>query len=161
MQWRQTVDFRVHALSAAGFQHLFALSDAELRALEARREIVKSKPGAPCRISLEDAEVGEEVILLHYEHQRESSPYRASHAIYVRRGVQQAKPAVNEIPALFAKRLMSVRAFDSSHSMIDADVVPGTELQHAIRTMFHNHAVAYIHLHNAKPGCYAARVTRA
>lgn len=152
--------FQIQALSESSFEPLFELSDAELAALDARRETVTSKPGFPCRISLEDAEIGEEVLLIHFEHQPEATPYRAGHAIYVRKGVRQAKPDTSSIPSLFRSRLMSVRAFDSGHSMVDADVVPGTDLELAIIRMLEDPAVSYLHLHNAKPGCYAAKVVR-
>lgn len=153
--------FQIHALPAEPFRQLFSLSDAELRARNARRARVTSKPGFPCRVSLQDAEVGETVILLHYEHQPESSPYRASHAIYVREGVEQAVPAPGEIPEMLRSRLLSVRAFDADHLMVDADVVEGTRLEEMIERQLRDARVEYLHVHNAKPGCYAARVTRA
>jgi hypothetical protein len=45
--------------------------------------------------------------------------------------------------------------------MIAADVIDGEELHNSIETFFANTQVDYIHLHNAKPGCFAAKVTRA
>lgn len=152
--------FQIHALPWDQFSELFSLTDEELAARNARRETVTSNPGFPCRVSLEDADVGEEVILVHYEHQPGRSPYKASHAVFIRKNARQALPDVGEVPALFRHRLMSVRAFDRKHDMIDADVVEGTGLEGVINRMFEDSAVDYIHLHNAKPGCYAAKVTR-
>ena len=60
------------------------------------RQTATTKPGFPCRVSLEDAEVGEQLILVNYEHQPSASPYRAAHAIFVRKGVEQAKPGVGD-----------------------------------------------------------------
>jgi hypothetical protein len=65
------------------------------------------------------------------------------------------------VPALFRSRLLSVRAFDSKGMMQTADVVPGTAIENAIEEMFGNTAVEYLHVHYAKPGCFAARVDRA
>lgn len=155
------MSFQIHALPAEQFKGIFDLSDEELKTQNAWRETVETKPGTPCRISLEDAEVGEEVILLNYFHQSDENPYKACHAIFVRKDVKQAHPKIDEIPSLFRHRVMSVRAFNPIHKMIDADVVEGTELEKSIETMFENPQVSYIHLHNAKPGCYAAKVTRA
>lgn len=45
--------------------------------------------------------------------------------------------------------------------MLDADLVRGSELPGVINALFENEEVAYLHLHYAKPGCYAARVERA
>lgn len=155
------MSFQIHALPESAFAPLFALSDAELATRRARRMVVDAHPGFPCRVSLEDAAVGETVILMNYEHQPEDTPYHASHAVFVREGAAQAFPAAGAVPELFRARLMSVRAFNDAHDMIDADVVEGRVLEGAIERLFADPEVRYLHLHNAKPGCYAARVTRA
>jgi hypothetical protein len=108
-----------------------------------------------------DAEPGESVVLLNYEHQPAHSPYRASHAIFVRENAEQAFPDVGVVPEVLAKRLISVRAFDERHYMLTADVLDGAELVDSITGMLGDPKVEYLHLHNAKPGCFAARVTRA
>ncbi len=153
--------FQIKALPAEEFKPLFGLDDTELEHRQARREIVQSSPGTPCRISLRDATVGEEVILLNYTHLDEDTPFRASHAIYVRKDARQASPAIDEIPELFRTRLVSLRGFDSNYMMVDADAVEGTKLEAAISGMFASPSVEYIHLHNAKLGCFTARVDRA
>ena len=45
--------------------------------------------------------------------------------------------------------------------MLAADVVPGREMRSVIDAMFADANVEYIHAHNAKPGCFAARIDRA
>lgn len=155
------MSFQIHALPADHFADLFALTDADLAERNACRQIVQSKPGTPCRVSMADAEVGETVILLNFEHQAEQSPYKASHAIFVREGAQQAQLAVGEVPEVLRTRIISLRLFDKHHMMIDGDVLPGDDLSDAITTAFESDQVAYAHLHNAKPGCFAASVTRA
>jgi len=153
--------FQIKALPADEFTALFSLDDTELKRRRARREIVQSSPGTPCRVSLEDAAVGEEVILLNYEHQDGDTPFQASHAIYIRKDARQAAPDIDEVPALFRTRLVSIRGFDESHMMVDADAVDGTVLEGAIDKMFASPAVEYIHLHNAKLGCFTAKAVRA
>ena len=64
------------------------------------------------------------------------------------------------IPEQLAIRLLSVRAFDGDGMMIDADVVEGTGLEPLIERMFADGRVAYLHVHNARRGCFAARVDR-
>jgi len=153
--------FQIEALPAEPFADLFALPEAELAARNIRRMTIKpDTPGAPCRVSLAEAELGETVLLTNYQHQPANSPYQASHAIYVREGVAQERPAAGAIPAVFHSRLISVRLFDESDMMIDADVVEGPELGAHLASVFENEAVAYVHLHYAKPGCYAATVRR-
>ena len=153
--------FQIDALAPETFADLFALPPEELQRRGIRRVRVTQKPGTPCRISLADAEVGETVLLVNYEHQPAETPFRASHAIFLRPGAPQAQPAAGEVPEVFHTRLISVRAFDGDDMMIDADVVEGTTLGPAIEAAFADPSVAYLHLHYAKPGCFAASVRRA
>ena len=153
------MNFRISGLPAAPFQHLFALSDEELERHGAVRRVAEAS-GYPCRISLTDAAAGDEVILVNYEHQDADTPYRSRHAIYVRKDERRFDKA-GEIPEQLRKRLLSVRAFDDSGMMVDAEVVEGRLLESLISRFFANDAVAYLHLHYARPGCYAARVDRA
>lgn len=151
--------FRIQGLAPDSFAPLFAMTDAELAAHRAVRRIA-SDGGFPCRISLTDAAIGDEVILVHHAHHAVDSPFRASHAIYVRRGETQYD-AVDAVPAQLAKRLLSVRAYDDTAMMIQADVVAGAELAPLIARFFDDPRVAYLHVHFARQGCYAARVERA
>ena len=152
------MQFRISGLPAEPFRHLFALSDEDLKRHGALRRVAENS-GYPCRVSLTDAKAGDEVILVNYEHQDADTPYRSRHAVYVRKG-ERRYDAVGEIPEQLRKRLLSVRAFDASGMMVDADVIEGRLLEEMIGRFFANDAVAYIHLHFARPGCYAARVDR-
>ncbi len=155
------MSFQIHALSYSDFAPLFAMSDEELKSWNAVRQTVTETPGTPCRVSLRDAEPGETVILVNHVSLPESSPYRASHAIFVREGASQAHPDIGEVPEQLASRLLSVRGFDVDHMMIEADVVQGVELSSVLTRFFRDDNVECIHVHNARPGCFAARVTRA
>lgn len=154
------MSFQLHALSPEPFQHYFAMDDATLRQHRAKRVKASSKPGFPCRISLEDAEIGEEVILCPYEHLPADSPYASQYAIYVRQGVSAARPARGELPPVLENRPIALRGFDKDQMLIAALLGKGEMLGDLINQMFHNQEVAYIHLHNAMHGCFAAKVTR-
>ena len=154
------MNFQISGLPLAEFRPLFALTDAELAERGIVRRVADANPGFPCRVSLADAQIGERLLLLNYEHLAVASPYRSRHAIFVRENASEARPAVNEIPAVLSRRLLSVRAYDQAGMMLAADVVPGSELESAIAAMFGDPAVTYLHVHNAKPGCFAARVDR-
>jgi hypothetical protein len=154
------MDFRITGLSPEPFRHLYGLSDVALAAVGARRCTVDAKPGFPDRVELRDGEPGETMLLLNFTHQPAASPYRASHAIFVREGAERAFDASNEIPEVLRIRTLSVRAFDQAGDMLDADLVEGRELEGVIERMFQDSAVAYLQLHYAKRGCYAARVDR-
>jgi hypothetical protein len=154
------MSFQFHALPADQFSSLFKFSDDELANIRARRMTVKSASGYPCRVSLKEANIGEAVMLLNFEHQPVSSPYKSSHAIFVRKNAEQAFPEIGEVPEIFDRRIISLRAFDGKHDLIDADLMNGSGLSEAILTIFKNNEVRYLHLHNAKPGCFLCRVTR-
>ena len=150
--------FRIRGLAAEPFAHLFALSDAELAAHGAVRRTVNY--GAPCRISLTDAEPGEELILINYEHHAVASPYRMCFAIFVRQG-EQTFDAVDTIPAQLRRRTLAVRGIDASGMLTGAELIEGIWLEEAIERQFADPAAQYLHVHFAAPGCYAARIERA
>ena len=153
--------FRISALPAAPFAPLFGLSDRDLAARGVVRRIADRQPGFPCRVSLQDAGVGEAVLLLNYEHLPAPGPYRSGHAIYVREHAIECRPDVDEVPEVLRTRLLSVRAFDADGFMLDAEVVDGAGVGEVVNRLFGDQRVDFLHLHNAKPGCYAARVDRA
>jgi len=155
------MDFRIAGLRAEGFAHLFGLPDAELARHRALRRVCDDKPGFPCRVSLEDAEPGEAVLLLNYEHLPVDSPYRSSHAIYVRESAARPFDAVNVVPPALATRLLSLRAIDARGHIVDADIAERDAIEPAIRRLLGNHEAAYVHAHFARRGCFAARIDRA
>lgn len=152
--------FQLIGLSPDQFSHLFPLSAQQLAPLGIVRVTADSNPGYPCRISLQDAEPGDELLLLPFEHQPACSPYRASGPIYVRVGSRQSQLQLDEIPPYVSRRQMSVRAYDARHMMVGAEVCPGEVVAAQIQRQFSDPAVSYIHLHNAKRGCFSCRVER-
>lgn len=155
------MDFRITGLPAAQFAHLAGLSPERLRELGIQRTRVDAPHSAPDRISLRDAEPGETVLLLNYEHQPAASPYRSRHAIYVIEGEQRTFDAINEVPDVLRRRLLSLRAFDAQGNILDADVADGREAEPLVERLLANPRAAYVHAHYAKRGCYAARIERA
>ncbi|WP_407909159.1 DUF1203 domain-containing protein [Lysobacter claricitrinus] len=152
--------FRVVGLDPSPFVPLYALSDDELVARGARRVRVGADGGVPDRVELRDLVDGEVALLVNYVHQPAHSPYRASHAVYVREGATEARIVDGGVPEVMRRRLLSLRAFDAAHMMAEADVVDGVDADARIVAMFANADVDYIHVHYARPGCFAARVER-
>ena len=109
---------------------------------------------------MRDAEPGETVLLLNHVCQPADTPYRASHAIFVREGAAAAYDRVDVVPAVMRARLLSLRAFDADGMMLDADVVEGAAVELLIARLFANADVSYIHAHYAKRGCYSGRIDR-
>ena len=152
--------FQVQAIEAPTVQHFFELDDQQLAAQGALRKIVDQKPGFPCRISLKDAEIGEEVILFPYAHHTVDSPYQASGPVFIRRGVATASLALNELPEMLWNRYLSLRAYDNQGMMIDARTIHGAQLSETIQQVFDLPSVIYIQVHNAGPGCYNCQINR-
>ncbi|MEO6256213.1 MAG: DUF1203 domain-containing protein [Sphingomicrobium sp.] len=149
----------VSGLSPEPFAPLYGLSDEKLAEQRARR-VVADGSGFPERIEMRDAQVGETLLLVNFEHQDADTPYRSSHAVYVREGATEQWVG-DHLPEVMARRLLSLRGFSAEGSMVDADVVDGRAAEPVIERLLADPEVAYLHAHYAKPGCYAARIDRA
>jgi hypothetical protein len=79
----------------------------------------------------------------------------------VARGSIEAFDEVDVVPEVMRTRLLSVRAFDRDHMIVDADVVEGKDAAALFERLFANPEAEYLHVHNAKRGCYSAKVERA
>lgn len=154
------MSFRIQGLDPALFADLQALSDEALLGKGVERVRVNEKPGAPCRISLDDAEIGEAILLLSFDHQPADTPYRQQGPIFVRE-TRMRFDGVDVVPPALARRTLSLRGFDARHMMVEADVVEGADSKALIERFFDNANVAYIHAHYARRGCFAARIDRA
>ena len=155
------MSFRITGLSPEPFRPLYGLSDEELALRGVKRYVADHKPGFPDRIEMRDADVGESLLLVNHVYQPANTPYRASHAIFVREGALDTYDKIDEVPEVMRTRLLSMRAFDAHGMMLDADVVDGRQIEAVINRFFLSSRVAYIHAHNAKPGCYSGRIDRA
>jgi hypothetical protein len=153
--------FRILGLPAEQFKPLFTLSDAELAEKGAVRRIADARErGYPCRVSLADSNPGDALILVNYEHHAVASPYRMRFAIYVREG-DETFDAVDTVPAQLRGRMLAVRAYDAEAMMVGWDLVDGDKIEGVITRLLAEPRAAYLHVHFAAPGCYAARVERA
>ena len=155
------MDYRIRGLSPAPFMPLYGLPDDELARRNTKRYVANTMPGFPDRIELRDAEPGERLILVNYVHQPAPTPYHASHAVFVLEGAEKAYDAVNEVPQVLRRRILSIRAFDLNHWLIEGDLCDGQALEPIVQRLLAKPEVAYLHAHYAKPGCYAAHIERA
>lgn len=152
--------FQLSGVDPQPFRPLFELDDAALAAHDAIRCVATSDRGFPCRISLRDAREGEELLLLPYWHQPAASPYRASGAVFVRRDAEPARLAVDEVPPYVSSRLISLRAYNHGHRIAAAEVLEGTAVAGWLHERLADRHIAYVHLHNARYGCYSCRADR-
>ena len=150
--------YRIEGLAQAPFEALFAMSDEELAARNARRAVADG-PGYPCRVSLEEAREGEPLVLVNHVSQDAATPFRASHAIYVRKDVAPAR-FTDEVPPIFATRTLGLRGFDADGMMRGALLAAPGQADARLRELFERPEIAEIHAHTAALGCFLARVER-
>ncbi len=154
--------YAITGLAVEPFRPFFGLPDEELAKHHIVRMTATEAVGFPCRVLLEDARPGDTLLLLNHEYQPVESPYQGRHAIFVNEAADAPRTFVDEIPAIFSvRKAISLRAFDEAGMIIDADVVPGAEVEPLILRLLDNPQTAYIHAHNAGRGCFAARIDRA
>lgn len=154
-------DFSISGLSPEQFAHLYGMDDDGLRRHRARRYLVDCSPGFPDRVEMRDLEPGESALLVNYTHHDADTPYRSSHAVFVREGATASFSSRNSVPQVLRIRMLSVRAFDDEGMLLDAGLTDGMQLEDQIEQLFANARCAYLHVHYAKFGCYAARIDRA
>ena len=150
--------FHIRGLDPERFNALFT-DPIQLAARNGRRVVADAPTGFPCRVSLVDAQPGDELVLVSFEHHPTSSPYRASGPIFVRRGAEPFD-AVDRVPEMLRSRQLSVRAYDAHGDLVRAEVCPGTELEAMIADLFAEPEAHELHVHFARAGCFACTVTR-
>ncbi len=154
------MSFTITGLSPEPFQHLFGLPEAVLREQSIVRRTADTKPGFPCRITLEDAEPGETVLLLNHQSHSAETPYASRYAIYVREGAAAASTYRDELPPVFINRPIALRLFNADGMLVGADMGVNGDLKAKIEQALTRPDVDYIHAHNAMHGCFAAEVRR-
>ena len=152
--------YRIKGLDTQPFAALFDLDDAELEARGIVRMSVDN-PNFPCRVSLRDCDIGDEVILLNHVSHEGDNPYRASHAIFISKSATEAADYADSIPPALDRRILSLRAFSADGMMVDAALAQPGEADAVIHRLFTNPAATHIDAHNAIRGCFAARIERA
>ena len=155
-----TSDFIFSALKSEKFSEYFNMSTSELSSVGAYTFTADKSPCYPCRVSLQDAKVGETVLAITHEHHAVSGPYRSSGPIFVRKNADTVVCSKNTIPDMLLHRALSVRAYDSESLMIAADTISGKDLEVTLSNQLLNESVEYIHIHNSGAGCFNCMVTR-
>lgn len=153
------MNYRATGITLNPFKPYFNLSNEELKKRGMRR-YVADDDGYPCRVSLVNAPLGENILLVNFDHQPAHSPYKSGGPIFVRETDMEPAEFINELPEVAKGRMLSVRAYDDEDLICDADIVIGDELEGLIERFFGDEQVSYLHVHNAKRGCYAFRVDR-
>ena len=153
--------YRIAGLDDGAFAGMADLDARGLAAIGARRMTAEVNGRYPCRVSLDLAQPGEELLLINYEHQPEpSSPYRSKGPIFVKVGAERATYD-NELPPPMRGTILSLRAYDDKAMIVDAAVAQPEEAESTVERLLARSDTAYIHAHYAGRGCFAARIDRA
>ena len=152
--------FTIRGLAPAAFRDLYGMDAVALAGLLARRVVADAAFGYPDRVGLRDAAIGETLLLVHHVHQPAATPYRASHAVFVREGAEQVAECTNQVPRMLSRRMLSRRGFDREDAMTAAELVSGEAAAHMIEHLLARRDVAYLHSHFAVRGCFVARIDR-
>lgn len=154
------MSYIITGLSPEPFKPLFGKSDAELARQGIIRKTADSVPGYPCRITLEDAPVGETVLLLNHESNSAETPYRSSYAIYVRENQTEPASFRDELPPALRGRPIALRLFSAEGMLVGASMGMDQSLEVEIEAALARADVTYIHAHNAMHGCFVAEIRR-
>jgi hypothetical protein len=152
--------YRIEGLAPEAFQSLFGMMDGELAAQGAVRVTAQPPGGYPCRVSLQEAGAGEELVLLNYVSHDVEGPFRTAYGIYVRKTAEAAACFTDETPAMFATRTLGLRGFGADGMLKDALLAMPGEADAKIRALLERPEIDTIHAHSAAYGCFLARIER-
>ena len=147
--------YRIEGLDPAAF------ADTQALLASGAVRVTADRAGAyPCRITLEDAEPGESLLLVNHVSADVATPFRASHAIYIREAAGVAAHHIDTVPVLMASRTTSLRGFDADGMIREAALANPGEADAGIRRLLENEDIAHVDIHAAAWGCFLARAER-
>jgi hypothetical protein len=114
----------------------------------------------PCRHCLTDATPGETMLLLSYCPFDTGGPYREVGPIFIHERACPRYAAGDVIPDQLRRRLLALRGYDRAGNMVAADVVDGREMEPLLDKLLGKDEVAFVHVRNARPGCFACAIDR-
>ncbi|HEX8468147.1 MAG TPA: DUF1203 domain-containing protein [Allosphingosinicella sp.] len=152
--------YKIQGLAREAYAALIGLDDDSLVYRHARRVTADSSHGFPCRVTLEDAEPGETLILFNHVSHDVPTPFRSVYAVYVREKAAAPACYVDATPPVFEGRTLGLRGFDCEGMLRGALLALPGEADSKIRALFDRPEIETIHAHNAAAGCFAAKIVR-
>jgi len=113
----------------------------------------------PCRHCLRWGNVGERMVLFPFASIPPGHPYSESGPIFVHADPCERYCATDEYPADFREG-RAVRAYNSQHEMIAAEVANGLGPEVLIERFLQMAETAFIHIRSATRGCYTMGIER-
>jgi hypothetical protein len=118
-----------------------------------------SPRGYPCRHCLRWAQPGERMILFPFAAIPPGRPYSESGPIFVHFDRCERYAATEEFPAEFREGRV-LRAYNSEHDIIAAEVANGVEPEAVIERFLQKPETAFVHVRSASHGCYTMEIER-
>ena len=147
--------YRIMGLDPAAF------GDSESLIARGAVRVTADKPDAfPCRITLDDAAPGDRLLLLNHVSADVPTPFRASHAIFIRKGAKQARQYRDEMPPFIMRRAVSLRGFDGKGMIRAASLAQPGEAEPMLRQLLDEEEILHVDIHAAAWGCFLARAER-
>jgi len=118
-----------------------------------------SPRGYPCRHCLRWASPGEAMVLFPFAAIAPGRPYSETGPIFVHAEPCERYAATHEFPSEFRKGRV-LRAYNSQHDMIAADLAKGEGPEAVIERFLQKPETAFVHVRSASHGCYTMEVKR-
>ena len=118
-----------------------------------------SPRGYPCRHCLRWASPGELMVLFPFAAIAPGRPYSETGPIFVHAEPCERYAATHEFPSEFRKGRV-LRAYNSQHDMIAADLAKGEGPEAVIERFLQKPETAFVHVRSASHGCYTMEVKR-
>jgi hypothetical protein len=118
-----------------------------------------SPRGYPCRHCLRWARPGERMILFPFAAIAPGRPYSESGPIFVHAEPCGRYATTHEFPSEFREGRV-LRAYNSHHAMIAAEVANGEGPDAVIERFLQKPETAFVHVRSASHGCYTMEVER-
>jgi hypothetical protein len=134
---------------------------AEIRrgAPDHRIVIADSPTGFPCRHCLRWAKSGERLILFPFAAIPSGRPYSEIGPIFVHADECKRYNSNHKYPADLREGRV-IRAYDAEQSIVEAEVVHGSEPEAIIEKFLEKPETAFVHVRSASSGCYTMRIER-
>jgi uncharacterized protein DUF1203 len=153
----KTTNFRIVPL---GSEVAYAARRAADEGAADHRAVTADSPrGYPCRHCLRWALPGERMILFPFVAIPPGRPYSESGPIFVHAEVCERYAATDEFPAAFREGRV-IRAYNSDHDIIAAEVVNGDGPEAVIERFLQKPETAFVHVRSASHGCYTMEIER-
>jgi hypothetical protein len=118
-----------------------------------------SPRGYPCRHCLRWARPGERMILFPFTAIPPGRPYSETGPIFVHAEPCERYRDTEEFPAEFREGRV-LRAYNSRHDMIAAEVANGAGSEAVIERFLQKPETAFVHVRSASHGCYTMEIER-